>query len=56
MADGKLLTSESLALGPFYSLAVAPDGKSLAVAAGPRGRFGGSDGNPTYILKMPEGK
>jgi WD40 repeat protein len=56
VADGKLLASESLNLGPFYSLSIAPDGKSVAIGAGPRGRPGASDGNPTYILKMPEGK
>jgi WD40 repeat protein len=55
VADGKLLAAESLPLGPFYALAVAPDGKSLAVGAGPRGRPGSKPDNPTYILKMPEG-
>jgi WD40 repeat protein len=59
VADGKLLGSETLSLGTFYSLAIAPDGKTLAVAAGPRNRsLGGGmqEGNPTYILKMPGGK
>ena len=59
VADGKLLASQTLALGPFYSLSLAPDGKTLAVGAGPRARAGvgdGQEGNPTYILKMPAGQ
>jgi WD40 repeat protein len=59
VTDGKLLATRSLPLGPFYSLALAPDGKTLAVASGPkpRGGIGGiQDGNPAYILKLPTGQ
>jgi WD40 repeat protein len=52
VADGKLLHSEELPLGPFYSLAVAPDGKTVAVAAGVRSRQV-QDAN-AYILKMAD--
>lgn len=51
VADGKLLAGESLSLGPIYSLAVAPDGKLLAVGCGPHGRRA-SEVNG-YILQMP---
>jgi WD40 repeat protein len=57
VADGKLLSGEALPLGPFFSAALSPDGKFIAVGAGSRGSFaaaGGKDGNPTYILKMPK--
>jgi hypothetical protein len=55
VADGKLLSGEALPLGLFYSVALAPDGKTIAVGTGPRGRLGAGlqEGNPFYILKMP---
>ena len=53
VADGKLLSSEELPLGPFYSVALSPDGKLAAVACGPRG--GQPEAN-AYLLKMPAGK
>jgi WD40 repeat protein len=49
VADGKLLSARSLPLGAFYGVAVAPDGKALALAPGPHGE----DGNPAYLVKMP---
>jgi len=53
VADGKLLYGEELALGSFYSLAVSPDGKQIAVAAGYTGGAA-TDANHCYIFKMPE--
>jgi WD40 repeat protein len=53
VADGKLLYGEELALGSFYSLAVSPDGKQIAVAAGFTGGAA-QDANYCYILKMPD--
>jgi WD40 repeat protein len=53
VADGKLLYGEELALGSFYSVAVSPDGKQIAVAAGYTGGAA-QDANHCYILKMPE--
>jgi WD40 repeat protein len=52
VADAKLLHGESLPLGPFYSVALAPDGKLLSVGAGPRSRQL-QDAN-AYLLKMPD--
>ncbi len=51
-ADGKFLYGEELPLGAIYSVAVAPDGKHLALGCGPRGRQA-QDANG-YVLKMPE--
>jgi hypothetical protein len=42
-----------VALGPIYSVALAPDGKLLAVGCGPRGPEA-QDVN-AYLLKMPDG-
>lgn len=53
--DGKMLSGEEMTLGTFYSLALAPDEKLLAVGAGPRGRATGEFNN-AYLLKMPEVK
>jgi WD40 repeat protein len=50
-ADGKLLHGQDLPLGPFYSVAVSPDGKLIALACGPRDRK--SPEAYGYILKMP---
>jgi len=52
LADGKMLYGEELPLGAIYSVAIAPDGKLLALACGPRGRQF-QDVN-CYLLKMPE--
>jgi WD40 repeat protein len=53
VADGKLLYGEEMALGSFYSLALSPDGRQIAVAAG---YTGGAvqDANHCYIFRMPE--
>jgi WD40 repeat protein len=51
--DGKLLSGEALPLGTFFALAVAPDGKSIAVGTGPI-RTGTDEPNKSYVLKMPE--
>ncbi len=53
VADGKLLVAEEMALGSFYSLALSPDGKRIAVAAG---YTGGAvqDANQCYVFRMPE--
>lgn len=51
VADGKMLHGESLPLGPFYSVAVSPDGKFVAVACGPRGRD--QQEVDSFVLKMP---
>jgi WD40 repeat protein len=50
VADGRLLYGEELSLGTFYSVAVSPDGKLLAVGAG----IPTQETNLSYILKMPE--
>jgi WD40 repeat protein len=53
VADGKLLYGEELALGSFKSLAVSPDGKQVAVAAGYTGGAT-TETNHCYIFKMPD--
>jgi WD40 repeat protein len=51
---GKMLSSDTLPLGVFYGLAIAPDEKSLAVSAGNRGLKNVSpEFNAAYLLKMP---
>jgi WD40 repeat protein len=51
-ADARLVFSEELALGPFYAVAVSPDGKLLALASGPRDlRVQGAE---CYLMKMPD--
>ncbi|MCC6418954.1 MAG: hypothetical protein IT429_12030 [Gemmataceae bacterium] len=52
-AEGKLVHGEELSLGVFYSVAVAPDGRTLAIGAGPRGRPT-PEFNSAYLLKMPD--
>jgi WD40 repeat protein len=54
-ADGKLLYSDSLPLGTFFSLAIAPDAKHLAVGCSPQ-KVGGQDVQwaDAYLLKMPD--
>jgi WD40 repeat protein len=52
VADGKLLYGAELPLGSFYSVAISPDGKLLALACGPRGRQF-QEAN-CYLMKMPE--
>jgi WD40 repeat protein len=52
--SGKLLTSETLPLGVFYGLAIAPDQKTIAVSAGNRERkYASPDFNAVYLLKLP---
>jgi WD40 repeat protein len=52
VSAGKLLYGEELPLGNFYSLAISPDEKLLALGAGPRGRAT-MDLNQVYLLRMP---
>lgn len=52
-ADGKLISGAEFPLGPFYSVALSPDGRLAGVACGPRG--GQAEAN-AYLLKMPSGK
>lgn len=52
VADGRLAYGEELPLGAFYSVAISPDGKLLAVGCGPRGRQ--YQAVNSYLLKMPE--
>jgi hypothetical protein len=47
------LYGEELALGSFYSLAISPDGKQIAVAAGYTGGAS-QEANNCYLFKMPE--
>jgi WD40 repeat protein len=51
VADGKLLYGEELPLGPFYSVAISPDEKLLALACGPSSRQEQKVNG--YIVKMP---
>ena len=53
LPDGKLLTGEELSGGTFFGLAVAPDGKSVAV--GTAGRLPGQEPNVSYVLRTPTG-
>jgi WD40 repeat protein len=52
VADGKMLHGEEMPLGAFYSVAVSPDGKLLALGCGPRGRQV-TDVN-SYVIRMPD--
>jgi WD40 repeat protein len=51
VADGKLLSGETLPLGPFYSVAISPDGRLVGVACGPSGKQ--LQEVNAYLLKMP---
>jgi WD40 repeat protein len=51
VADGRLLYGEELPLGPFYSVAISPDEKLLALACGPSSRQ--DQKVSAYIIKMP---
>ena len=52
--SGKMLASDTMQLGVFYGLALAPDEKTLAVTAGNRDRkFASPDFNAAYLLKLP---
>ena len=51
--EGKMLTAEDMALGTFFSAAVSPDGRQLAIGAG--GIPGAKDVNG-YIMKTPTAK
>jgi WD40 repeat protein len=51
---GKMISSDTLQLGVFYGLALAPDEKSIAVTAGNRDRkFASPEFNAAYVLKLP---
>ena len=51
---GKMLSSDTLQLGVFYGLALAPDEKSVVVSAGNRDRkFASPEFNAAYLLKLP---
>jgi WD40 repeat protein len=51
---GKMVSSDTMQLGVFYGLALAPDEKSLVVSAGNRDRkFASPDFNAAYLLKLP---
>lgn len=49
---GKMLYGETLPMGTFFGLAVAPDERTLAVATGSRGRSN-PDMNNVYLIKVP---
>ena len=52
--SGKMLASDTMQLGVFYGLALAPDEKTLVVTAGNRDRkFASPDFNAAYLLKLP---
>jgi WD40 repeat protein len=50
---GKMLFGEELPLGAFFGMAVSPDEKTLAIAAGNRGNKSKADFNSGYLLKLP---
>ena len=52
VTDGKLLMSQEMDAGTFYSLAMSVDGKKLALGSG--GARTGDDVQRGYVLKMPE--
>jgi WD40 repeat protein len=51
LPDGKLLSAEELDGGRFFGLALAPDGKFLAIATA--GRSPGQEPNVSYISRVP---
>jgi WD40 repeat protein len=51
MNDGKMLYGQELPLGPFHSLSISPDGKSIGLACGPQGRQ--FQNVNSYVFKMP---
>src|SRR5262249_36252900 len=53
VADGKLLYRKEMALGSFYSLAISPDGKLIAVAAGYTGGAT-QEANHCYVFKLSD--
>ena len=50
---GKMLFGQTLPLGTFFALAVAPDEHTLAVATGSRGRPN-PEMNNVYLIKVPQ--
>jgi hypothetical protein len=52
-ADGKMLFGETMPLGTFFGLAIAPNDQFLAIGAGPRGRPT-PNFNSAYLIKMPK--
>jgi WD40 repeat protein len=51
-ATGKPVHAEEMAFGAFYGVAISPDGKTLALGGGPKGRED-QELNKCYIIKMP---
>jgi hypothetical protein len=50
--DGKLLYADQQPMGSFFGLALAPDDKSVALAAGSRGRPA-PELNNAYLVRVP---
>lgn len=50
--DGKLLYADTQPIGAFFSLALTPDGKAVALAAGSRGRPA-PEYNNAYLVRIP---
>jgi WD40 repeat protein len=52
--DGTLVHGEEMPLGTIFSLALSPDGKTLAIGTGGSVRpAGAQDTNASYLLKVP---
>ncbi len=49
---GQLVAADTLQMGVFYHMALAPDEKTLAIAAGNRGRPN-PEFNSAYVIKLP---
>ena len=49
---GKPVYAEEMAFGAFYSVAISPDDKKLALGGGPRGQEN-QELNKCFIIKMP---
>ena len=49
---GKMLIGETLSLGTAFGLAISPDEKTLAIAAGSRGKQN-PELNSVYLIKLP---
>ncbi|MBI3411651.1 MAG: hypothetical protein HY040_25255 [Planctomycetes bacterium] len=50
--DGKMLYGEMMPLGNFFGLSLSPDGRTVALGAGPRGRPT-PEFNSAYLIRMP---
>jgi WD40 repeat protein len=53
LPDGKLLAGQEFTGGTIFGLAIAPDGKSLAL--GTAGRLPGQEPNVSYVANVPSG-